>query len=68
LNSNVELQWRPSKKFAARRLSAFRAAESARQKDDKANQQNQAKGAAANHGAAKIKPAAAEQEEKNNQD
>jgi hypothetical protein len=42
-------------------VSAFRAAESAREKDDKANQQNQAKPAAADDGAAK-------QEEKHNQD
>jgi len=63
-----ESQWRPSKKFAARRLSVFRGAESAREKDDKANQQNQAKRAAADDGTAKIKPAATEQEEKNNQD
>jgi hypothetical protein len=60
------LQCRPSKKFAARRLSDFRAAESAREKDDKANQQNQAKAAAADDGTAKIKPAAAEQEKQNN--
>jgi hypothetical protein len=49
-------------------LSAFRAAESAREKDDKANQQNQANPAAADDGPAKIEPAAANQEEKNNQD
>jgi hypothetical protein len=61
------LQCRPSKKFVARRLSALRVAESAREKDDQANQQNQAKSAAADDGAAKIKPAATEQEEKNNQ-
>jgi hypothetical protein len=42
-------------------LSAFRAAESAREKDDKANQQNQAKPAAADDGTAEVKPAAAEQ-------
>jgi hypothetical protein len=60
------LQCRPSKKFAARRLSAFRAAESAHEKDDKANQQNQAKPATADHGTTKIKPAAAEQEKQNN--
>jgi hypothetical protein len=62
------LQCHPSKKFAARRLSAFRASESAREKDDKANQQNQAKPAAADDRTAKIKPAAADQEEKNYQD
>jgi hypothetical protein len=47
-------------------LSAFRGAESARQKDDKAYQQNQAKSAAADDGTAKVKPAAAEQEKQNN--
>src|ERR1039457_6390038 len=54
------LQCRPSKKFAARRLSAFRVAESAHEKDDKAYKQNQAK-PSADHGTTKIKPAAAEQ-------
>jgi hypothetical protein len=54
------LQCRLSKKVAVRRLSTSRAAESAREKDDKANQQNQAKPAAADDGAAKVKPAAAE--------
>jgi hypothetical protein len=49
-------------------LSVFRAAKSAREKDDKANQQNQTKPAAADDGAAKIKPAAAKQEQKDNQD
>jgi hypothetical protein len=48
--------------------SVFRGAESAREKNDKANQENQANPAAADDGTAKIKPAAAEQEEKNNQD
>jgi hypothetical protein len=67
---NVEFQYglqcRPSKKFAARRLSAFRAAESSHYKDDQAYQQHQAKPAAADDGTAKVKPAAAEQEKKNN--
>jgi len=54
-----------SKKSLPRRLSAFRAAESAREKDDKANQQNQAKPAAADDGTAEIKPAAAEQKKQN---
>jgi len=49
-------------------LSAFRAAESARNPDDKAYQQNQTKPAAADDGTAKIKPAAAEQEKQNNQE
>ena len=46
-------------------LSAFRGAESAHEKDDKAYQQNQAKPAAADDGATKVKPAAAEQEKQN---
>jgi len=45
--------------------SAFRGAESAHEKDDKAYQQNQAKPSAADHGTTKIKPAAAEQEKQN---
>jgi hypothetical protein len=48
-------------------LCVFRA-ESAHGKDDKAYEQNQAKPAAANDGTAKVKPAAAEQEKKNNQE
>jgi hypothetical protein len=67
LNSNTDHNGVRPKKFAARRLSAFLGAESAREKDDKANQQNQAKPAAADDGAAKIKPTAAEQEKQNNQ-
>jgi hypothetical protein len=67
LNSNTDHNSVRPKKFATRRLSAFLGAESAREKDDKTNQQNQTKPAAADDGAAKIKPAAAEQEEKNNQ-
>jgi hypothetical protein len=51
-----------------RRLSAFRAAESAHEKDDKAYHKNQAKPAATDDGATKVKPAAAEQEKQNNQD
>jgi hypothetical protein len=43
-------------------MSAFRTAESAHAIDDKAYQQNQAKPAAANHGTAKVKSAATEQE------
>jgi hypothetical protein len=46
--------------------SAFRGAESAHEKDDKAYQQNQAKPAAADDGTTKVKPAAAEQKQKNN--
>jgi hypothetical protein len=46
-------------------LSAFRAAESAHAIDDKAYQQNQTESAAADGRTAKVKPAAAEQEEKN---
>jgi hypothetical protein len=46
--------------------SAFRGAESAHEKDDKAYQQNQAKPSAADHGTTKIKPAASEQEKQNN--
>jgi hypothetical protein len=49
-------------------LSAFRTAKSTRQINDKAYQQNQAKTAAANGRTSKIKPAAAEQEKKNNDD
>jgi hypothetical protein len=45
-------------------LRTFRA-ESAQEIDDKAYQQNQAKPAAADDGTAKVKPAAAEQQEKN---
>jgi hypothetical protein len=41
-------------------------AESAHEIDDQAYQQNQAKPAAANDGTAKVKPAAAKQEKKNN--
>jgi len=48
-------------------MSAFRA-EAARDKDDKANQQDQSNPAAADGRAAKIKAPAAEQEQKNNQD
>ena len=46
-------------------LCAFRA-ESAQKIDDKAYRQNQAKPAAADDRTAKVKPAAAEQEKKNN--
>ena len=48
-----------------RQLSAFRAAESSREIDDKSDQQNQAKSATADDWAAKVKPAAAEQEKQN---
>jgi hypothetical protein len=48
-------------------LWVFRA-ESTHEKDDQAYQQNQAKPAAADDGAAKVKPAAAEQEKKNKYD
>jgi hypothetical protein len=41
-------------------LLTFRAAESAREKDDKAYQQNQAKATAADEWPSKVKPAAAE--------
>jgi hypothetical protein len=50
----------------SRLLSAFRAAESTCDIDDKAYQQNQAKPAAADDGTPKVKPAAAEQEKENN--
>ena len=46
-------------------LWTFRA-ESPGEKDDKAYQQNQAKPATADDGAAKVKPATSKQEEKNN--
>jgi hypothetical protein len=46
-------------------LLAFRGAEPTHDPDDKAYQQNQAKAAASDHGATKIKPAAAEQEKEN---
>jgi hypothetical protein len=49
-------------------LSAFRSAESAREKDDKAYQQHQAKPAAADDGATEVKPAAAKQKKQNNYD
>jgi hypothetical protein len=62
----AEKEFHPSKKIAARHLSAFRGAESAREKDDKTYQQNQAKPAAADDATAKVKPAAAEQEKQNN--
>jgi hypothetical protein len=45
---------------------AFRA-ESAHEIDDKGYQQDQANAAAADEGTSKVKPAATEQEEKNNQ-
>jgi hypothetical protein len=59
------LQCRPSKKFAARRLSAFLGAESAHDKDNQAYQQHQAKPAAADDGTANVKPAASKQEKQN---
>jgi hypothetical protein len=49
-------------------LSAFRAAKSTRQINDKAYQQNQAKPAAADDWTAEVKPAAAEQEKQNHDD
>jgi len=49
-------------------LLAFRGAESTREKDDKAYQQNQAKPAAADDGTAKIKPTTTEQEKQNHDD
>jgi hypothetical protein len=49
-------------------FSAFRGAESAREKDNKANQQNQAKPAAADDGTAEVKSAAAKQEKQNHDD
>jgi hypothetical protein len=57
-NSPV-LAWRSNS------LSASRTAESARQKDDKAYQQNQAEPTAADDGATKVKSATAEQEKQN---
>ena len=47
-------------------MLAFRTAESAREIDDEAYQQDQANSAAADDGTAKVKPAAAEQKKKNN--
>jgi hypothetical protein len=47
-------------------LSTFRGAESTREPDDKAYQQNQAKPAAADGRTAKVKPATTEQEKQNN--
>lgn len=47
-------------------LLAFWAAESAHEIDDEADQQNQAKTATADDGTAKVKSAAAEQEEQDN--
>jgi hypothetical protein len=67
LNSNTDYNAVRPKRLPHADVSAFRTAESARDKDDEANQQNQAKPAAADDGTAKIKPAAAEQEEKNYQ-
>ena len=49
-------------------LLTFRAAESAREKDDKAYQQNQAKPAAADDGTAEVKPATTKQEKQNHDD
>jgi hypothetical protein len=46
-------------------LSAFPAAKSAREINDDDNQQNQSQPAAAENGATKVKPAAAEQEQQN---
>jgi hypothetical protein len=62
------LQCRPSKQFAARRLSPFRGAESAHDKDNQTYQQHQAKPAAADDGTAKVKPAAAKQDKQNHQE
>jgi hypothetical protein len=45
---------------------AFRAAKSAHAIDDQADQENQAKPAAANDGSTKVKSAAAEQEKQDN--
>jgi hypothetical protein len=42
-------------------------AKSAHQIDDKADHQNQANSAASDHGTAKVKPAAAKQQEQDNQ-
>jgi hypothetical protein len=47
-------------------LLTFRAAKSAREIDDEADQQNQAKPAAADDGTAKVKCTAAEQEKQDN--
>jgi hypothetical protein len=47
-------------------LLAFRAAKSAHEIDDEADQQNQAKPAAADNGTSKVKSAAAEQEKQDN--
>jgi len=49
-------------------LSVFVCAEATGKKDNQAYQQDQAKPAAADDGAAKIKPAAAEQEKQNDYD
>jgi hypothetical protein len=67
LNANTDHNGVGAKNLPRADVSAFRAAESACEKDDKANQQDQAKPAAADDGAAKIEPAAAEQEKQNNQ-
>ncbi len=50
---------------ALRQLSAFRAAEAAHEIDDQTDQQHQSKSAAADGRAAKVKPAATEQEKQN---
>jgi hypothetical protein len=47
-------------------LLGFQAAESAREINDEADEQNQAKAAAADDGTPKVKSAAAEQEKQNN--
>jgi len=49
-------------------LSTLRPAKPARQVDDHAYQQNQAKTAATDNGASDIEPAATQQEKKNNDD
>jgi len=49
-------------------VSTFRTAKPAHKIDDHAYQQNQAKPAAADSGTSEIKPAATQQEKKNNDD
>jgi hypothetical protein len=51
--------------FVPARESAFPGAESAHEKEDQADQQQQAKPAAADDGPTKVKPAATEQEKQN---
>src|SRR5450631_2479976 len=62
LNSDTDYNAVRPKRLPRTDISAFRAAEAARDPDDKADQQNQAEPAAADDETTKVKSAAAEQE------